>query len=32
LERTIDKLLAQVPDDEWDKLPPLYIADIDQRL
>lgn len=32
LETTIDKLLAQVPDDEWDKLPPLYVADIDQRM
>jgi hypothetical protein len=32
LERTIDRLLAQVPDDEWDKLPPLYVADLDQRM
>ena len=32
LETTIDRLLAQVPDDEWDKLPPLYVSDIDKRM
>lgn len=32
LETIIDRLLAQIPDSEWDKVPAIYVADIDQRM
>jgi hypothetical protein len=32
LETTIDELLAQVPEEEWAKVPARYVADIDKRM
>jgi hypothetical protein len=32
LETTIDRLLAQMPDAEWEKVPDRHVADIDKRM
>jgi hypothetical protein len=32
LEGTIEALLAEIPDEEWAKVPDIYVADMDNRM